>query len=54
MASQSQTIVKQRTIQSIEKEIEFILALYDDLECQIVGLIEERRQMMAQARGAEA
>jgi hypothetical protein len=54
MATQPTAIVKERTLQSIDKELEMLLALHDDLENQLIALMHERERMLRWNRAASA
>jgi hypothetical protein len=54
MATQSKAIVKERTLQSIDKELEMLLALHDDLENQLIALMHERERLVRWTRAASA
>lgn len=52
MATQPKPIVKERTLQSIDKELEVLLAFHDDIERQLTELMMERERMVWMTRGA--
>jgi hypothetical protein len=54
MATQPKAIVKERTVQSIDKELEMLLALHDDLENQLISLMHERERLVRWTRAASA
>jgi hypothetical protein len=51
MATQPQTIVKQRTLQSIESEMEALVELHVNIERELMALMQERYQMLWLMRG---
>jgi hypothetical protein len=54
MATQPKAIAKERTLQSIDKELEMLLALHDDLENQLISLMHECERLVRWTRAASA